>query len=445
MRLTLRFYDMALRAARAISPIAAFGESKIARGLRGRLLTRGALVDWAESQRDPKRPLVWLHAPSVGEGLQGRAVLEALQRERPEVQAIYTFFSPSAVPLAKAMPVQAAGYLPWDVQSELGPLFDALRPSVVAFTKTEVWPGVMHAARVRQVPTVLLAATLPADAGRMGVLGRAFLRRTFSGLDRVLAIAAEDAERFRALGVPADRVEVAGDPGVDSAWERAQRTQAKASALAPFLADPVPTVVAGSTWVPDEAVLIPAFAQLRKRHPTARLIIAPHEPDEAHLSALEARVRDAGLSPARLAEVEARASAKGEDVVLVDRVGVLAALYTVGTVGYVGGGFHRHGLHSVLEPASAGIPILHGPRYSNSRAAQDLVANSGTRVVTDSESALGALDLWLSEAAEREAAAQRASAYIEAHRGAAERNARALLAHLSNPSDPSRSPLEHAE
>ena len=95
----------------------------------------------------------------MGEGLQARAVLEALRTRRPDVQAIFTHFSPSAEALARDMPVACADYLPWDVPSAVAPLLDALRPDVVAFTKTEVWPVVVWEAARRGIPTAMIAGS----------------------------------------------------------------------------------------------------------------------------------------------------------------------------------------------------------------------------------------------------------------------------------------------
>src|SRR5690606_21232516 len=120
---------------------------------------------------------------------------------------------------------------------------------------------------------------------------------------------------------------------------------------------------------------VPAFAEFRTERP-ARLIIAPHEPSNAHLAALEAALSAAGLEHARLGAVE-KVVGRLPDVIVIDRVGVLADLYGAGDVAYVGGGFHAAGLHSVVEPAARGVPVLFGPRHGNAREAEALRAAGG--------------------------------------------------------------------
>jgi 3-deoxy-D-manno-octulosonic-acid transferase len=427
MSMTSAAYSLAIRALRALSPLAEGGDSKLARGIRGRRDALEVLGEWSRSYRDPERPLAWLHAPSVGEGLQARAALEALLAERNDLQAAYTFFSPSALNLARKMPVHVAGYLPWDVEGELGALLDLMRPSLIAFTKTEVWPGLVRAAASRGIPVALIAATLPENAGRLRPSGRLFLGSAFRRLSAVLAVTDDDARRFTRLGVPADRIRVTGDPAIDLAWSGPRNLDPDAPYLAPFRTDPAPTLVAGSTWGADEEVLVPVLARIRKEFPEVRAILAPHEPGDDHLEALKRRLEGEGLSSVRLAEVEERGAVGEAPVVVVDRVGVLAHLYTVGTMAYVGGGFHRHGLHSVLEPAAAGLPSVFGPRYANSWAAAELIRVGGAVSVARGDDLARVVQRWLSGDGALEEASERGSAYIDGHRGAAVKTARALL------------------
>ncbi|MEX0979546.1 MAG: glycosyltransferase N-terminal domain-containing protein, partial [Gemmatimonadota bacterium] len=422
-------------------------DSKIAEGVRGRRSAAFELEEWGRARRDRARPLVWFHAPSVGEGLQARAVMEALLEARPDVQLVFTFFSPSARGLAARMPARVAGYLPWDAQDECGLVLDALAPELVVFTKTEVWPGLSAAAERRGIPTALVAATLPSGAARLRWPARRLLRPAFGRLARVGAISHEDGARFSRLGVDPERVCTTGDPGIDSAFQRVSGADPRSAHLAPFLGNPDPgsappersmtarrpTLIAGSTWEPDEDVLLPAFAAARRVYPELRMVLAPHEPAPGHLARIESRLREAGASSRRLAEVEATEDAGGVDVVVVDRVGVLADLYKAGTFSYIGGGFGRHGLHSVLEPAAARLPVLFGPHHSNSRAAADLLRENAARVVHDAEDTVARIAEWIREPDARNAAADAALAYISRHRGAARESAALLVTLITGP------------
>jgi 3-deoxy-D-manno-octulosonic-acid transferase len=427
MTLTESVYLAALGMARAASPVAAGGDSKLARGLRARRGVVQRLGTWAATARDPARPLVWFHAPSVGEGLQALAVAEALVGLRPELQLAFTHFSPSAAALAARMPCDVADYLPWDLPGPMGGALDALRPSLIVFTKTEVWPTLSALAGRRGVATALVAATLPDTSSRTGRLARRLLAPSYGRLAAVLAIADGDAARLEGLGARPAATRVTGDPGVDSALERARAARPDARFLAPFRSSPAPTVVAGSTWPADEAVLLEAAARLRASSPSLRLVIAPHEPDERHVPPLVAALGGQGWRVRTLAEVERAGRLDTANAIVVDRVGVLAQLYTIGTLAYVGGGFGDAGLHSVLEPAAAGLPVAFGPRHANARAAGELLALGGAVEAPDASKLASALGSWLTDESARASAAQAARGYIERHRGAALRTAEALV------------------
>ncbi len=429
-------YRAAQRILRGVAPMLAGGESKLARAIAGRRDAATRLVAWGAGARERGRAGAWLHAPSVGEGLQARAVLEAWRGLRPELQVVYTHFSPSAVDLARRMPADVAGYLPWDLRDEMGRVLDAIAPDVLVFTKTEAWPVLVDEAGRRGVPVALVGGAVPPGSGRGRWPARALLRPVWRAMTLVGAIDEADAEGFRALGVPSDALHVTGDPGIDSAAQRARAADPEAPWLRPFHADRRPTVVAGSTWPADEAVLLPAAARARARAPDVRVVLAPHEPTVRHVRDLLDRLERDGWRAATLGDFEERADARGVDAVVVDRVGVLAQLYTVGDVAYVGGGFHDAGLHSVLEPAAAALPVAFGPRHQNARAAGRLLAGGGAREVDGSDALADALTLWLSRETERRDAGERNFGYIQYHLGAAQRSATLLddlLPHARHP------------
>ncbi|MBW3628464.1 MAG: hypothetical protein KY464_04120, partial [Gemmatimonadetes bacterium] len=183
-----RLYSLAVRAVGGMLPLLARGDGKLARGVRGRRGVLERMRGWAETERDPARPLVWFHAPSVGEGLQAAAVMAAFRERRPDAQVVYTFFSPSAEGLARRLPADFADYLPLDTTSEVRRALDLLRPDVIAFSKYDVWPNLVAEAVERGTRLVLLSATLPMSSSRLRGPARALLRGTYARLDAIAAI-----------------------------------------------------------------------------------------------------------------------------------------------------------------------------------------------------------------------------------------------------------------
>jgi 3-deoxy-D-manno-octulosonic-acid transferase len=360
-------------AARAARVAAGFNE-KLQRGLTGRRGLLGRYDAWAASHRDTRRPLVWIHAPSVGEGLQAKPVLEALRCERPEWQLAYTFYSPSAERLARSLPVDFADFLPFDRPPDVRAALHLLAPAALVYGKLDVWPELTLAAAARATRLGMISATVAPRSSRLNWPVRGWARPAYGALDRVGAIAAEDAERLERLGVRHDAIRLTGDTRYDSVAERAARLDWSREPLATLQAQGRDrfTIVAGSTWPGDEAVLLAAFADLLATG-DARLILAPHEPTPAHLAGAAATAARHGLPRPILLSQNGPAAAPATPIVLVDRVGVLADLYALGHTAYVGGGYHRAGLHSVLEPAVFGVPVCFGPHWSASRDAALLV------------------------------------------------------------------------
>jgi 3-deoxy-D-manno-octulosonic-acid transferase len=421
MSISERLYTVVLQGARPLLPLLARGEGKLARGIRGRRGVLERMEAWAREHRDGARPLVWFHAPSVGEGLQARIVAERLREKRPDVQVAYTYFSPSAERFARSVPADVADYLPLDLPAEVHRAVALLRPAVIAFNKTEVWPNLAREAKRRGVRLALLSATLPPGSSRLSGLARPLLVQAFGRLDRLAAISAADAERFGALGIPPERRTVMGDARFDQVWQRAHSVEPDSSPLLrPLLDSPHPTLVAGSTWPADEERLLPAVAALRVRGQPLRVVLVPHEPTPEHLRETEHRLEELDLSFLRLSGLEAGAQAEWQ-VLLVDRTGVLGELYALADIAYVGGGFGTAGLHSVLEPAAFGAPVLFGPRHHNAREAAEMIAAGAAFSPVDRETLRTHLAALLEDSSHRTAAGTAARAYLEAGLGAAAR------------------------
>ncbi len=441
MALPQGLYRIVLRTLRALSPAMMRGGSKLARGLRGRRDAHERLAAWGRKTRPDgggvgdaetvadggaaattlaDRPVLWVHASSVGESLQARAVVDVLRNRMPGLQVVFTFFSPSAEAVQGDFPADVSTYLPWDLPELMGPVLEAVQPDVIVFTQREVWPTLAEEAAARGVPTILIAGTMPQGAGRLSGPGRILLGPAFRSLRSVAAVSEEDADRFGLLRVKKNRVTVTGDPGIDGARDRAAKIDYGAPHMRVFNDERGPILVAGSTWPSDEEVLLPALAQVRAAVPDLRIIYAPHEPEGYDFTLFGRRLAAGGWTPALLGEVE---GAHGFDAILVDRVGVLADLYGLASVAYVGGGFHGDGLHSVVEPAALGVPVLFGPRHQGSVHATRLLAAGGARAVADADDLAGTLREWIEAPKKKEERGQLALDYIENQQGAAERTA----------------------
>ena len=400
------------------------GEAKWLRALRGRRGVLARYAAWGATGRDARRPLLWMHAPSVGEGLQAKPVLELVRAERPECQIAYSHYSPSAESLARGFRetglVDFADYLPWDTPAAARDGLAALAPSALVFAKLDVWPELVDCAAQSGVRLGLISATLSERSGRRSPWGTALLRSAYARLDAVGAVDADDAGRLRELGVPPAAVTVTGDTRCDQVWARAASAPRDGAMLTGLAAAHRPTIVAGSTWPPDERVVLDAWLATRSQMPAARLVLAPHEPTTDRIQALARWAVSHGVVAARL---DAAVGDLVSDLVLVDRIGVLGDLYAIADIAYVGGAFHAAGLHSVLEPAAYGVPVIVGPDYAAHRDATHLIAAGAAVSVRDVVSCAAALTAWLADGRARGRAGAAARGVVAAGLGAARRSA----------------------
>jgi 3-deoxy-D-manno-octulosonic-acid transferase len=364
-----------------------------------------------------------MHAASVGEGLQARAVLDALRALRPEVQLIATRFSASADRLADTMPVDWSGYAPYDRPDDVARALEATRPDLLVFAKLDVWPELATGAAASGAGVALVAGSVDPGSARLGWPARAVARRGYAVLDRIAAIDPGDARRLARLGADPSRTEVTGDPRVDSVLHVIDCAEQEP----PFrlTSDPPRTLVAGSTWPRDEVVLLDALVRVRQQCPDARLVLVPHQPESGSLARLEAAIAGRQLTSARWNGEPATSA-----VVLVDRIGVLSRLYPLGAIAYVGGGFGRRGVHSVLEPAGWSRPVIIGPRDRGVRDAR-LLGEAGALVRLPEREAASAMAAqwcrWLDDPAAAHAAGLAAHRALDGDRGAARRSALMLL------------------
>lgn len=408
-------YAVAGRIADAFTAVVPAGESKFRRGLSARRGLIERYQKWGATRRDPSRPLVWFHAPSVGEGLQALPVIELLRQRRTDIQLAYTFYSPSAERFAQTVKADFTDYLPFDRFDHADSIITALRPTALIFSKLDIWPALTESAAAHQVRIGVISATLPESSGRRGPFARALLADAYGAIDRVGAIDDADAARLREQGVQRERISVTGDTRYDQVWLRAQKPT---PALIQSLRSARPTLVAGSTWPSDEEHLLPAWLRIRDKIPDARLIVAPHELDADHLDSIIRWARKNNLALARIDSPDAPRA----DVLLVDRFGILGDLYALGDVAYVGGAFHSAGIHSVLEPAAFGVPVIFGPRYEKSRDAVRLIAAAGgTSIKGEIDLGIRLAD-WLGSTTARDVAAAAAKAMVQEGLGAAERS-----------------------
>lgn len=394
---------------------------KTAESRAGRLAATARWMQWGRDSRSDHQ-LVWFHAASVGETQVIAPLITRFGDRSPAVQTVLTYSSPSMATWPHDTGAHREDFAPAELPRAMAGVFDTLRPSLIVVSRGDLWPEMLHAAGMRGVPVAVVGGTIRANSYRLSRPARAIAKGLYRNLGFVGAVSHDDAARWLRVGVPPHAVTVTGDPRNDYVLERTPN----ASTLRPFAAWAAggDVMVAGSTHPTDEDVLVHAFASVRSRLPGARLMIVPHEPSRGATERIHRLARSLGLHAARW-------SGSTEDVdssiLVVSDVGLLADLYALGTLAYVGGGFGPTGTHSWLEPAACGVPVLTGPEATRNAAMRSFIQCGGVTAIegpAPSESLATEWTALLTDADRRLAAGQAARDQIT--RGAAAESMQAL-------------------
>lgn len=356
---------------------------------------------------------VWVHAASVGEAEAAAPLIEALLARG--IPTLATTLTASGRDRLRArlpgLQVRLAPLdLPWLTSRNVA----RTRAGVLVLIETELWPNLIWAAaRAGACPVVV--------SGRISDSSYARYRRARPLVASVLravwllgAQSESDRERFVALGLPPDRARVTGDLKLDRGAAALPSEELRAAL------GPGPLLVAGSTHPGEEEALLEAWSSLRADVPGLRLVLVPRHPERvrAVLRTAERHGASAGLRSRGAAE---------HDVVVVDSIGELGAIYSLAELVFVGGTLRPIGGHNLVEPVQAGKLVVHGPHTENQRGQERLLRPLGVlRRVEGARDLVSTLRaLWAEPG--REALCARARAALEEHRGALSRSLEIVL------------------
>ncbi len=378
-------YSIAWRTIGPLLAVARLFSPKLARTIAGRRESVARFRAWARGSRTGPDlpPLLVLHGASAGELAGSIPVIGELRRMIPHLQLVVTYSSPSGAGVADEIRPDTHWFVPFDRADHVGAVLDALRPDALVFAKLDVWPTLTNQAVRRGIPVGMINATVRPGSGRLRFPGRQLLRGSYGRLQAVGAVSAGECEKLARLGVSAASIDVTGDASFDQALYRVGQVETRPRRL-PERDPGTLRLLAGSTWPTDEAFLLEAVARV----PEVELVLVPHEPTSEAIARLAADVERRYGAPARMwtrLAPEATGT-RPPTPLIVDAVGFLAELYAEADVAYVGGGIDGTGLHSVVEPAAAGLPVLFGSHHDRWEA-HELVAAGGALEVDPSNAA----------------------------------------------------------
>ena len=386
----------------------------------------------------PDYPIVWLHCVSVGETEAARPFVREFLDRFPSYRLVVSTTTVAGQKLAQRLYGQQTAlvfYFPIDWAWTVRRVLHRINPSALFVMETELWPRLFRGCHRRSIPVALLNGRISPTSFRRYKLTGSFMRRVLDDLSIAMMQSEQDATRIRELGLPAERILVPGNLKFDVA-ETALDDAVTNDLRVRFQIDGKRAViVAASTHAPEESVVLEAFKQIKYRD--ARVIIAPRHPERFDDVAL--LVKNSGLTWSRRSHACSASDATCE-VILLDTIGELRAIYALADIAFVGGSIAPHGGHNVLEPAARGVCVVTGAHTQNFAAVtkalrdEDAIVQIPEIPTSEASTKLAAVLLeLLSDERRRREISKRARLVCSQNRGATERTIEAIAKILSEP------------
>lgn len=363
--------------------------------------------------RAPTRPVIWLHAVSLGETRAAEPLLRALQQRHPDCDLLITQMTATGREAAEQLLGGAArvAWLAYDYPSAVRRFLRHFRPRLGILMETEIWFHLVAECGRFRVPLVLANARMSAKSARGYAAVGPLVRDALGGLNGVAAQTAEDAERLRALG--AHDIEVTGNLKFDV--EPDAGSESLAAQFKEWFGNRA-VLLAASTREGEEELLLDAL----EHDPLgeALVVIVPRHPQR--FDAVAQLIAARGLKFAR------RSAAVPVDdgcgILLGDSMGEMAAYYRASDAAFIGGSLLPYGGQNLIEACALGIPVLIGPyTYNFAHAAESAVAAGAAVRVSSAEEAVRQARLLLGDPGLRGRMGKAGIEFCATHRGATQR------------------------
>ena len=404
-------YNFGIQAFALGAKIASLRSEKISKMMRGQHETLAGLKHRRLTVA-PDGFDVWFHAASLGEFEQARPIIERLRRNHPEKKLLLTFFSPSGYEIRSNYDkVDCVAYLPFDTPARVKRFLDAAKPKMAIFAKYEFWGNYLMQLKESGVPTYIISSIFRQGQRFFKPWGGMF-RKMLRCYEHLYVQDSTSEALLACIGI--ENVTVAGDTRFDRVSDILSQAKSVAE-IERFVSDSPFTMIAGSSWQPDEEIYIPWL----KGHPEVKAIIAPHEFDHARLESLRHRLGNAKTR--LLSEIRGNSDSLDSNVryVIIDCFGLLSSLYRYGSVAVIGGGFGG-GIHNLNEAAVYGIPVVFGPNHKKFKEAHELIKLGGGFTYCNASEFNAAMNRLYNDPSDRKAAGKAAGKYIRDSIGASD-------------------------
>ena len=366
--------------------------------------------------------ILWLHALSLGEVKAAAPVLKKLHNKSPYLKIVVSVTTDSGyegavehLKMAEKIFFHPLDCLPFTYLA-----LSRIKPDLYIVTDTGFWPGLTDLLHKQNTPQILFNGRISHRSAKGYLKAGSLFKTMFQQFNRLCMQNKNSEQAAAALGVDPDKVEVIGDPKFDSLQPLTveDRNRLRKTFL---LKEDTPVWVAGSTHTGEEEIILNAHQQLREKYPDLILILAPRRIER--INQVVALLQKKNLSFARRSSLEI-----SEPVILLDTMGELAKVYSLGQMAFIGKSLiEPGGGHSLIEPLSHGLAVLHGPHIENiGHVADEAHTNGLAFTVHNAEEIVKTVHSLLRHKERRMELAEKAKKLIEDQQGASEKMAETI-------------------
>lgn len=371
---------------------------------------------------DHSKPVIWLHAVSVGETLAAVPLIKQLQLDHPDWQWTITTTTPTGSEQVRAIfggailqNTFAHVYAPYDLPIFISAFIKRAQPSLAIVMETELWPNMLHSCRTHNIPVIIANARLSEKSARGYAKLAPLTRSMLADVSMIAAQQNADGERFIDLGLTRDKLSVTGSIKFDLNMNDVIRNKAAALRLQWSCSETRKVWLAASTHTGEDEIILQTFSELKKQLPDLLLVLVPRHPER--FSAVAVQCTQAGWNVITRSS-NANADA-GADIVIGDTMGELLAFYGAVDIAFVGGSLVPVGGHNLIEPAAWACPVISGPHLFNFSEVQRLLQeNNALTIAKNSDDLVVAIKNWLTNEEPRKHAGERAKQVADNNRGA---------------------------
>lgn len=378
--------------------------------------------------KTPGKKVLWLHALSMGEVVAATPVLKQVREENPELYIALSVTTDSGYTAALNSGIADRVFFhPLDCLPFTQLALSRINPDLFVVTDTGFWPGLIDLLHRNNIPVLLFNGRISERSARRYLLAGSLFKDTFQKFHKLGMQNANGERAALALGVNPERIAVMGDPKYDAHQPLTDAEKEKLRQTFKLTED-TPVWIAGSTHAGEEEIILEAHQQLLATHPNLVLILAPRRIERTE--EIVALLKKENISFARRSSLE---HAETVSVILLDTMGELAQVYALGQVAFIGKSLIKPGGgHSLIEPLSYGLPVMHGPFIENIGHVADQAHNQGLALPVQNSAELKEnVRALLANKSLRQELHDKSLSFIKEQQGASEKMAQSITQTLA--------------